>query len=250
MAKQDPLPERLQYLQPYREFLAKIPKSKLDEGTDTTLLDELVRERIRENTETEAKEKLSADLEELEKYLSTRLDDKFHFVRGFFLIAVENPMELLKSDKKPEERLLMELPPNAKAKYEEEWALVIKWKRQLFCGTPLDMSDNWSRELFLAEFNNPNANQYEIFKIAGYPTLAEMFQPEQREMRPPPSIAVSFGKVVGHKQTISHESKKVSYKLQIPGGYAKVSIYAGFLFDESKWDSYLATLRYEKPIVK
>jgi hypothetical protein len=64
MAQHEPLPERLQYLQPYREFLAKIPKSKIDEGTDTTLLCDLVREQIRGKTEAEAKEKLAADLEE------------------------------------------------------------------------------------------------------------------------------------------------------------------------------------------
>jgi hypothetical protein len=31
------------------------------------------------------------------------------------------------------------------------------------------------------------------------------------------------------------------------GTYVSVNIDAKFLFDESEWDSYLATLRYEKP---
>jgi hypothetical protein len=101
MARPEPLPERLHYLQSYREFLAKIPKSKIDEGTDTTLLCDLVREQIQGKTKAEAKEKLSADLGELEKYLSSRRDDRLHFVLGCFLIAVEDPEEFVKPPEKP-----------------------------------------------------------------------------------------------------------------------------------------------------
>jgi hypothetical protein len=109
------------------------------------------------------------------------------------------------------------------------------------------------REIFLAEFTHPNASRYEIYVLAGYKSVAEMFPPAVREIRPQ-SISVNFGKVVGHKYIVVRESpsvqKAISYNLQIPGGYAHISINADFLFDEEEWNLYLATLRYEKPVAK
>jgi hypothetical protein len=254
MAKQEPLPERLQYLQPYREFLAKIPKSKIDEGTDTTLLCDLVRERIRGITETEAKEKLNADLGELEKFLSSRRDERLHFVLGVFLIAVENPEEFVKPPEKSKERIIMELPPNAKSKYFEEWSLIANWKRQHFCASPVDMTYDYGRRSFLIELAHPDANDYERYILMGETAMAEMVHPKAREIRPLLSTPVNFGKVTGHKWIVSHESpfvrKTVTYKLQIPGGYANISIDAEILFDESEWEFYLPTLRIEKIVAK
>lgn len=251
MAKSESLPERLQYLQPYREFLAKIPKSKIDEGTDTTLLCDLVRERIRGITETEAKEKLNADLEELEKYLSSRKDDKLHFVLGLFLIAVEDPEKFVKPPEKPKEQIIMELPPNAKSKYFEEWSLTVKWKRQHFSASPLDMTYDYGRRRFLTQLAHPDANDYELYILMGETAMAEMVHPRAKEIHPVPSVAVNFGKVTGHKRVVCNNSppfvtKNVGYHLQIPGGYASVSIVAKFLFDESEWEFYLPTLRIEK----
>jgi hypothetical protein len=119
MAQKEILPERLQYLQPFREFLAKLPKDEASDA-DPTLLEELIYEQIKGKTVEDAKEKLGADLEELEKYLSAprRRNDRLHFVQGYLLIAVEDPEQLLKSPEKPkpiEERLLMDLPPKAKS---------------------------------------------------------------------------------------------------------------------------------------
>ncbi|MGA9779392.1 MAG: hypothetical protein ACLPRE_09550 [Limisphaerales bacterium] len=255
MAKPEPLPERLRYLEPYREFLAKIPKSKIDEGTDTTLLCDLVREQIREKTEAEAKEKLAADLEELGKYLSSRRDDRLHFVLGCFLIAIEDPEEFVKPPEKPEERIIMELPPKAKSKYFEEWSLIVNWKRQHFSASPLDMTYNYGRRRFLTQLAHPDANDYELYILMGETAMAEMVYPKAREIHPMPSVAVHFGKVTGHKRVVCDDSppffrKTVRYKLQIPGGYATVSIDAKILFDESEWEYYLPTLRIEKTVAK
>ncbi|HEX5398988.1 MAG TPA: hypothetical protein VFY06_08060 [Verrucomicrobiae bacterium] len=257
MAKQEPLPEHLQYLQLYREFLAKIPRSKIDEGTDTTLLCDLVRERIRGMTETEAKEKLNADLEELEKYLSSRRDDKLHFVLGLFLIAVEDPVEFVKPPEKPkpiEEWVLMDLPPKAKARFSEESsALSVKWKGQRFYAHRCNTEDDFSRKKILIEFDHPNASAYELFLLRGEPALAEMVPPAAREIRRQ-SAGVNLGKVTGHKYISSGEPpttwKRVDYLLKIPDCYISANIQASELFDESEWEPYLATLRFGKPVAK
>ena len=258
MAKQEPLPERLQYLQSYREFLAKIPRSKIDEGTDTTLLCDLVRERIRGITETEAKEKLNADLEELEKFLSSRRDERLHFVLGLFLIAVEDPEEFVKPPEKPkpiEEWVLMDLPPKAKAKFgEESSALGVKWKGQHFYAHQCNMEDEFSRKKVLVEFAHPNASEFEQLVQKGEGSMAEaLIPPAAREIRRQ-SVSVNLGKVTGHKYISSGESpatwKRVDYLLKIPDCYISASIQASEPFDESEWDSYLATLRFGKPAAK
>ena len=166
MAQSEPLPERLQYLQPFREFLAKLPKDEASDA-DPTLLEELIYEQIKGKTTEEAKEKLNADLEELEKYLSAprRRNDRLHFVQGYLLIAVEDPEELLKPPEKPkpvEERLIMELPPKAKSKV-DEYSLTVKWKRQRLNALKHNMDDEFSRKLTLTAFAHPNASEYERF---------------------------------------------------------------------------------------
>lgn len=173
MARPEPLPERLQYLQPYQGFLAKIPRSKINEGTDTTLLCDLVRERIRGKTEAQAKEKLAGDLEELEKYLSGRRDDRLHFVLGCFLIAVEDPEEFVKPPEKPkpiDKWVLMDLPHEAKANSSKESsALSVKWKGQRFYAHRCYMEDEFSRKLYPTLFAHPNASEYERFIMMGEP---------------------------------------------------------------------------------
>jgi len=85
MAEKEILPERLQYLQPFRKFLAKLPREEASDA-DPALLEELIHKQIKGKTVEEAREKLKADLEELEKYLSAphRRNDRLHFVLGFF----------------------------------------------------------------------------------------------------------------------------------------------------------------------
>lgn len=258
MAKQEPLPERLQYLQPFREFLAKLPKEEASDA-DPTLLEELIYERVRGKTAEEAKEKLSADLEELEKYLSAprRRNDRLHFVQGYLLIAVEDPEQLLKPPEKPkpiEEWVLMDLPPKAKSKISEDSsALHVKWKGQWFFAGQCCMEDEFSRKKALVEFAHPNASAYELFLLRGEPALAEMVPPIAREIRRQ-SISVNLGKVTGHKYISLGEPptiwKRVDYMLKIPDCYISASIQANESFDESEWEPYLATLRFGKPVAK
>jgi hypothetical protein len=223
---------------------------------DTTLLEELIHEQIRGKTTKEAQEKLNADLEELENYLSTprRRNDRLHFVIGFLLIAAEKPEELLEPPKKPkpvEERLIMELPPKAKSKVDEySPSLIVKWKRQNFYAHRCYMEDEFSRKAILVAFAHPNASEYERFILRGEPALAEMVPLVAREIRHQ-SISINLGEVTGHKYVRigqpPAEWKRVGYLLQIPGGYVSADIQARYLFDETEWDTYLATLRFSKP---
>jgi len=258
MAQSEPLPERLQYLRPFREFLAKLPKSEASDA-DPTLLEELIHEQIRGKTAEEAKAKLNADLDELEKYLSAPRcrNDRLHFVLGYLLIAVEDPQQLLKPPEKPkpiEERLLMDLPPKVKSKVAEDWpSLLVKWKGQHFSASKCRMDDDFQSKRILIELAHPNASEYERFILRGEPALAEMVPPVARGIRPQ-SISVNLGKVIGHKYVSSGESpatwKRVDYLLQIPGCYISASIQAQESFNESEWEPYVATLRFEKPVAK
>lgn len=256
MARSEPLPERLGYLQPFREFLAKLPKDQASDA-DPTLLEELVYEQIKGKTKEEAKEKLNADLEELEKYLSAprRRNNRLHFVRGYILIAVEDPQELLKPPEKPKpikERLVMELPPKAKSKV-DEYSLTVKWNGKRIYVLRSNMDDEFTRKHILAELAHPDASEYERFTLMNEPSLAETVPPTARQIRRQ-SVSIDFGKVTGHKYISFGEApatwKRVDYTLQIPGGYVSAVIQESSLFNEAEWDSYLATLRFEKSIAK
>jgi hypothetical protein len=112
------------------------------------------------------------------------------------------------------------------------------------------MEDEFSRKKVLVEFAHPNASEYERFLLRGEPALAEMVPPIAREFRRQ-SVSVNLGKVIGHKYISSGETpatwKRVDYQLQIPGCYISASIQSQESFDETEWEPYLATLRYEKP---
>jgi hypothetical protein len=223
--------------------------------TDTALLEQLIYERLQAKTLEQAKEILEADLDELDAFLSEpkRRNDRLHFVLGFLLIAAEDPAELLKPPKKPElsnERLVMDLPPKAKSKVSEEWpCLTVEWQQQRFYAQKCGMGDDIQAKKVLVEFAHPNASAYELFILRGEPALAEMVPPAAREIRRQ-SVSVNLGQVNGHKYISTGEPpavwKRVDYLLQIPGAYVRVSIQARVLFDDSKWEPYLTTLRLEK----
>ena len=256
MAQSEPLPERLRYLQPFREFLAELPKEQASDA-DPTFLEELIYEHIKGKTTEEAQEKLSADLEELEKYLSAprRRNDRLHFVLGYLLTAVEDPQELLKPPEKPkpiEERLVMELPPKAKLKV-DEYSLAVKWNGKRIYVLRSKMDDEFTRKHILAELAHPDASEYERFIFMNEPSLAEMVPPTARQIRRQ-SVSIDLGKVTGHKYISLGEApatwKRVDYTLQIPGGHVSAVIQESSLFNEAEWEPYLATLRFEKSIAK
>jgi hypothetical protein len=251
MARIETLPERLQYLRPFQEYLATLPAAEVGESTDSTVLEKLLRKRIKGMSSKEAKDQLTADLEELEKHPARRRDVRLGFILGYLLIAAEMPDELLKPQVKPKkivERLTMELPPGAKSSV-DEYSLTVKWKRQTFHALVCNMEDEFSREWTLAKLAHPNASEYELLNLVGNPGAAGIALPKVTPIRPQ-AIDVSLGKVDGHKRVDFSNApfvwKKVEYLLRIPGGYVTVCIQAGHLFDDSEWDSYLATLHFIK----
>lgn len=251
MAKKETLPERLHYLQPFHEFLAKIRKSEIGDTTDTSLLEKLLRDRLRGLRAKDAQEKLNGDLQELEGYLLNRPTDRLHFVVGFLLIAVEKPEELLKPPveiTKRKERLIMDLPPRAKSRT-DEYSLSVKWKRQDFHALNYNMEDEFTRKWVLIKLAHPNASEYERLKLSGV-SLPNV--PPETQQRRSPAISVNLENVSGHKYISFSESpivwKRADYELKIPGAYVAVTIQASHLFDETEWDPYLATLHYANPV--
>jgi hypothetical protein len=252
-SKKEILPKRLLYLQPFCEFLKKLPRADVDETADTTLLEDLLRKRLRGMGLKKAKDELTSDLNELEIYLSApRLrNDRLHFVVGFLLIAAEKPEVFLKPPEKPRvilERLTMETPPKAKSSI-DEYSLNIKWKRQNFHALRLNMEDEFSRKRTLVELEHPNASEYELLNLLGFSRLAESMPPSARQIQQPQAIAIRLGNVMGHKRVSLCDApsyyKRVEYLLKIPGGYVSVFVSAKQPFDESEWDLYLATLRFQ-----
>lgn len=226
------MPKNLEYLKPFQKFLAKLPKSRIGDTVDTALLEKLVRGRIQGMSEEEARNQLISDLEELQTYLSppSRKNDRLHFVIGFLLVAAEKPEKLLKLPVEPKkvlERLLMELPPKAKSSC-DQYTLTVNWKRQRFYAGWLKLEEDFAREQILKQLS------------ATEPTLDGRL-----------ASRVDFGEVTGNKCVLAGDfpavHKRVDYLLEVPGGYVRVLIQASNLFDETEWESYLATLRFAIP---
>src|SRR5882762_9864032 len=134
MARIETLSERLQCLRPFQEYLATLPAAEVCESTYSTMLEKLLRKRIKGMLPKEATEQLTIDLEELQKHPAHSRDARLGFIFGFLLMTAAKPDELLKPPvkaKKFVERLTMELPSGAKAS-SDQYALTVKWKRQTF----------------------------------------------------------------------------------------------------------------------
>jgi len=254
MARIRTLPETLRYLRPFQEYLAALPAADVGELTDTTMLEKLLRKRVRGMSSREATNQLSADIEELGTVFSTEQsrDVRLGFIFGFLFTAATMPENLLKPPVKPKkivERLTMKLPPNAKSSV-DEYSLTVKWKRQNFYALRLNMDDEFSRNLTLARFAHPNVSERELLTLMGETGLAKLASPNTLQ-NVPKAISVNLGTVTGHKHVDFRDSpviwKKAGYLLKIPGGYVSVDIQASHLFDENKWEPYLASLRFTKP---
>jgi hypothetical protein len=250
------LPERLRYLRPFQKYLAALPAAEVGESTDSTMLEKILRKRLRGMSSQEATNQLSADLEGLEAILSVgqRRDIRLGFIFGFLFSAATMPENLLKPParrKKVVERLTMKLPPGAKLSV-DEYSLAVKWKRQNLFALRCDMDDEFSRDLTLAEFAHPNASERELFTLMGETALAKLASPNTPQNEPK-AIHVKLGAATGHKRVAFGDSpvvwKRAGYLLKIPGGYVSIDIQAGHLFDETEWEYYLATLRFTKPLV-
>src|ERR1041385_3439500 len=102
MARSSPLPDRLQYLQPFRDLFGS-RADEVDETTASTPLMELLQKRVAGLSAEDAKKLLSEDIAALELWLAApeQRDDCLHFASGVFQIA--SPADLLEQFRKETE---------------------------------------------------------------------------------------------------------------------------------------------------
>ncbi len=106
------LPIRLRYLQPVLDQLRSVPNGELNEDTDTSFLESVIRKRVEGLQRAQAKRILKADIEALGEWLAKEAVDQpgAHFIFAWvmgaqgWMLGSEDSVELV-SD------LLTDLPP-------------------------------------------------------------------------------------------------------------------------------------------
>ena len=212
MAKLNPLPERLEYLLPFRKKFASHPDD-LNEDTGYAPLLELLRKRIAGHSDEAAEKLLEEDIAELQKWLAApeQVNDCLHFAAGVFLIAT--PADLIKQvkeeaeeQKKPMLWVEMDLWPKVKPKRfekERDGGMLVKWQGLWFSigvANP-DKALKNGRPLHFWDLKNEVT-----------------------------SVPVQFGEITGTKYIeISQNNtgkphKEIIYILTVPGGHVNVSI--------------------------
>lgn len=223
MAQSQPLPKRLQYLQPFRKKFASRP-DELNETAFTPFLESL-QKRIAGHSNGEAEKLLEEDMAELQNWLSApeQINDCLHFAAGVFLIA--SPAELIKQikeeakeQKKPLPWVEMDLWPKVKPRRfekEKDGGMLVKWKGLWF-----------SVSVFCGEDATKNVRPAAFWDHRSKVT----------------STPVQFGEVTGtkHVEIMQLDSgkphKRIIYILSVPGGHVEVSIsFIGKRWNP-KWD--------------
>ncbi len=230
MAKLNPLPERLQYLQPFREKFASRPDD-LNEDTGYTPLLELLQKRIAGLSDETAEKLLAEDIAELDKWLAApeQTNDCLHFAEGVFLIA--SPADLLKQLKEeaakqsqPLPWVEMDLPPKAKPRRFEkdgDGGMLVKWNELMF-------SVSIANEEWIAKKERPR----------------EFWDPKEAVTCTP----MQFGDVTGQKYVGVRQQeyalpekpivsvRRIIYVLTVPGGHVKISLSCMGRKPNLKWD--------------
>jgi hypothetical protein len=204
MARSTLLPERLRYLQPVRNKLAKLAPEDINEDLDNSFLRKSIRKRVHGLSEADARMTLNEDSTVLATWLAGAGTDNDYmgFVQGFLLIAAEMPEKFLKAPAPaaPLLRVLMDLPAGAKVR---------RFEKQGDGGMLVSR-----KGLYIAVGVMPEENVASMVR--------EMAQVER-------GCKVAVSKV--------QFGKGVNYMLAVPGGHVTASISAiGKKIDESKWD--------------
>lgn len=212
MAQFNPLPERLEYLQPFRKKFASRPDD-LNEDTAYTPLLELLEKRIAGHSIEEAGKLLEADIVELQNWLAgpEQNNDPLHFAAGVFLIA--SPADLIKQikegveeQKRPLPWVEMDLWPKVKPRRfekERDGGMLVKWKGLWF-----------TISITNCEKALKNGRPLAFWDLKNEVT----------------STPVQFGEVTGTKYVEISQSnsgkphKQLIYILAVPGGHVEVSI--------------------------
>ncbi len=230
MAGLNPLPERLQYLQPFRKKFAARPDD-LNEDTGYAPLLELLQKRIAGCSDEAAAKLLEEDIAELQKWLELpeQVNDCLHFAEGVFLIA--SPADLLKQLKEeaakqsqPLPWVEMDLPAKAKPRRFEkdgDGGMLVRWNELLFSVSII--SEEW-----VAKKEKPR----------------EFWDPKEAVTCTP----VQFGDVAGLKYVgITQKEfalperpivsqRRIIYILAVPGGHVNISLSCLGKKPSSKWD--------------
>jgi len=231
MAKLNPLPEQLEYLQPFRKKFASRP-GDLNEDTGCAPLLELLQKRIAGLSNEAAEKLLAEDIAELDKWLAEpeQVNDCLHFAEGVFLIA--SPADLLKQLKeeaakqsKPLPWVEMELPPKARVRRFEkdgDGGMLVKWNELMF-------SVSIANEEWVAKKEKPT----------------EFWDPKETVTCTP----VQFGDVTGLKYVgVSQQAymlpekpviqaRRIIYILAVPGGgHLNISLSCLGKKSNKKWD--------------
>lgn len=232
------LPERLEYLQPFRKKFRSQAAEALNEDSGSAVLMPLFTKRLRGLSLQEAEEVLTADFEALQKWLSeaAQQDDPLQFVLGFSLVA--SPQELAKhikeqAEKPPEPRLClhMELPPGAKPRRipgGREDAKIVTLRGLWLAMDALD--------------EHAVSNFYDA-SLRNATTEAKC------------EVTLTCGPVTGRKLTITGQDKEVVYALAVPGGHVFGSLSAvgkkanRLIWEEAPFESCFHTLRVESKIL-
>jgi hypothetical protein len=243
MVQLNPLPERLQYLQPFRKKFAMRPDD-LNENTGYTPLLELLQKRIAGHSNEAAAKLLAEDITELQNWLAApeQVNDCLHFTEGVFLIA--SPADLIKQineeaaeQRKPLPWVEMELPLKVKPRRfekDKDGGMLVKWNEHLF-------SVSIANEEWVAKNEKPG----------------EFWSPKETVTCTP----VQFGQVTGLKYVgatqkefalperpvIQH--RRIIYILATPGGHVKISLSCNGKKPNLKWDE-LKLMEWRREQVK
>jgi hypothetical protein len=236
----EPLPESLAYLEPFVKVLSKLPPDKLNEDVDPSLLNSVLRERLRGLDTATAVDAVSKDSDELQRWLKS-FDSQTHpahWVWGYlsYPLMAGNAEAFVESLVKP--------PPPPPRRYPtvefeppQGWTttpalygeISLKEGKSLGVIKPIDERrlENQARQ-----YERKQAN----LGLLGPPGSQTTFDITE----------VRFGTVVGNKYALVRvapsPAKHVEYLLRVPGGFVSIRL-TGAKFDESPFESKLHTLR-------
>jgi hypothetical protein len=228
MPRLSPLPERLRYLEPFRKQVARLKPEEIDESMDLSLLNKLLLERIKGIPIDEGKAKIKADSELLETWLSSPgLNDNggMMFLQGYFMALPELVDRLLEEKDKPippQQEIQIDFPAEAKLKKMRGGLLKVSWLKTTIFVLPCDKE---YRDYQIKEFREGPSDKLSKVSVT----------------------QVKFGNVTGFRRFTDISvvgSMNVDYALEIPGGYAAVTLLKkGTAINPSQFEQFFHTLR-------
>jgi hypothetical protein len=233
--KHAPLPEPLQYLQPFANALAKRPPSELNEDIDPSRLEAALRKRIADLDLEAAEAKLAEDHDRLERWLEAHPQHPAHWIAAYIsspTLAFDLSQSIEPAPSMPAEptprgpkidfvapdgwRVKQLAPYLLQVKKGKLSATVMAIDQSMFHQTQRERESDWvvppgveaTREIQVAQYGNVSGKKYVY-----------------RRIEPDPW-------------------KRVDYVLSVPGGFAMAGIEAaGADFDEAPFEAQLQTVK-------